>query len=649
MAKRYDDEFKAKMVGLYKNGMSAKEISAEHGMTVKTITRWIENAGESKANTTKPTEKSKRYDSEFKEKMVNLYREGKSKKEISKEYGMTTDTLIRWIGKANLNIVTEGVNYFKKFYFFWETMSLCDTDKATNESMLAPIIDHLASLDDEQIFEFDTLMSELLLGIDTEKVFKACEQKLGTVPDDQFNANRCYALTQGMQFYQNVKKGEYTDILNGSFIEILDVPELAWAKKYNTTVDKYEFTPKYNYKTIGKTKNSNNSNIVDISSIKEKAEKGDINAQYELGEHYFQMVKFDIGEIWLRKAADQGHVEAQLTLGNYFLFYQDYYEAYKYLDLAVEQGFHKAQLSLALCYYDGRGIEQDFEKAFELFTLAGNQGNENAQMYLGVCYYQGIWIEQDYVKAVEWFEKAAKLGSSEAEWQISQAYYLGTGVEKDINKSFEWAVKAAEHGNPYAQEGLGGSYEYGEGVPKDIDKAVEWYTKSADQNDSCGQASLANCYKDGKGVETDYDKAFELFTLSAQQDNPNGKWGLGECYEYGYGIEQDIEKAVELYIIAAQEESIYAYRSLGVCYLNGTVVEQDYKQAFNLFSLAVETDDEYDEGLNWLAYCYENGKGIKKDIRKAIELYENSAKLDNEFAKTRLKLLKNQSSFEIIK
>lgn len=43
MAKKYDEEFKLKIVGLYNNGQSMNDIISKYGMSRSTLNNWIKN------------------------------------------------------------------------------------------------------------------------------------------------------------------------------------------------------------------------------------------------------------------------------------------------------------------------------------------------------------------------------------------------------------------------------------------------------------------------------------------------------------------------------------------------------------------------------------------------------------------------------
>ena len=85
----------------------------------------------------------------------------------------------------------------------------------------------------------------------------------------------------------------------------------------------------------------------------------------------------------VRQAADQGDAEAQYNLG---VIYnngegvpEDDAEAVKWYRLAAEQGYAKAQGVLGAMYALGRGVLKDSVRAHMWFNIAGANGDEAAR------------------------------------------------------------------------------------------------------------------------------------------------------------------------------------------------------------------------------------------------------------------------------
>ncbi len=127
-------------------------------------------------------------------------------------------------------------------------------------------------------------------------------------------------------------------------------------------------------------------------SLKLKAESGDPDAQYQLGEFYWKEGFFDREQSskeafkWYKLAGEQGQADAQYTLGRLYGsgwgVEQSYKEALKWTKRAVEQGHADAQFQLGWIYEFGQGVEQSLKEALKWYKLAGENGHVGAQMHL---------------------------------------------------------------------------------------------------------------------------------------------------------------------------------------------------------------------------------------------------------------------------
>ena len=131
-----------------------------------------------------------------------------------------------------------------------------------------------------------------------------------------------------------------------------------------------------------------------INELEQQANKGDVAAQYNLAEMYFDGDGVEQDDIkyayWLGKAAEQGHAEAQVRLG--YMYYsgdsiaQDYAKAVYWFEKAVEQGNGAAQLNLGTMYYNGQGVTQDKQKGCALLRAAVDQDSQDAKdLYYRDC------------------------------------------------------------------------------------------------------------------------------------------------------------------------------------------------------------------------------------------------------------------------
>jgi TPR repeat protein len=160
-----------------------------------------------------------------------------------------------------------------------------------------------------------------------------------------------------------------------------------------------------------------------VDELRERAEKGDAQAQYDLGLTYDKGdgVPSDPTEAakWYRKAADQGNAGAQVALGTR--------------------------------YATGRGVPKDYAEALKWYRKAAEQGDALGQLNVGIMYENGEGVAKDYGEAAKWYRKAAERGDALARYNLASMYYGGLGVPKDLVHAYAWASLAAES-NPEYEE-----------------------------------------------------------------------------------------------------------------------------------------------------------------------------------------------------
>ena len=126
--------------------------------------------------------------------------------------------------------------------------------------------------------------------------------------------------------------------------------------------------------------------LFELVLLKDKAEEGDPDAQFELGRRYLQGVGLERNDVmalhWIRAAA--------------------------------QQGYARAEAGLAWMYAVGRGVVRDDAKAFGWYRRAAESGYVVGQRMLGKCYEKGVGTEMDVERARFWYEKAADQGDEYA-------------------------------------------------------------------------------------------------------------------------------------------------------------------------------------------------------------------------------------------
>jgi TPR repeat protein len=282
-----------------------------------------------------------------------------------------------------------------------------------------------------------------------------------------------------------------------------------------------------------------------LEEVRSKAERGNAEAQYQLGRFCYSSVNGGEAEaaIWYRKAADQGHAHAQFEIGE--------------------------------CYADGTGVAKDEVEAVKWFRKAADQGGVWAQYKLGKCYENGTGISTDAIEAVKWYRKAAEPGDlspnpsgfdgsfptwaiwnarAEAQRALAQCYSNGVGVVEDRQEAARWSLEAhrshgesdrahldeiralAEKGDAHWQRTLAGYYKDGDYIEsKNPVEAVKWYRKAAEQGDELAQNQLGLIYYYGELGETNRVEAAKWFRRAAEQGTSTAQAFLGSFYMTGDG------------------------------------------------------------------------------------------------------------------
>lgn len=141
-----------------------------------------------------------------------------------------------------------------KYEFFWNTMELCDwTKEGDDNKVIMPVVKYLSSQDDETIFRFDDLMSELLYYLDTKKLIEQCEKTALYASDDTFLYSRCVALINGPEYYEKAKNGKKKEIWDMEFEALLYIPQRAWALKHKKQEEEYPHFAPLSYETGSNT------------------------------------------------------------------------------------------------------------------------------------------------------------------------------------------------------------------------------------------------------------------------------------------------------------------------------------------------------------------------------------------------------------
>lgn len=251
-----------------------------------------------------------------------------------------------------------------------------------------------------------------------------------------------------------------------------------------------------------------------VNKYKKLAILGNAEAQYRLGNYYYNTFRWKKSLEYYKKSAAQGYERARIVL----LQKQNK----KMIDKKRRRSLGNAMLlgavaSLSLCIT----LVFIFLPRTRLYTMLGD-------IYS---------MPEKYEEAVKYYEKAADKGFVEAWIKLGNCYDYGHGVEENNEEAVYWYKKAAEAGNADGQYHLG-YYYYWDG---NYEKAVYWFKESAWQGNIGGQNMLGDCYYEGKGVEKDEEEAVYWYKKAYEQGSLVAKWTLEELKKENSDLVSDID------------------------------------------------------------------------------------------------------------
>ncbi len=239
-------------------------------------------------------------------------------------------------------------------------------------------------------------------------------------------------------------------------------------------------------------------------------------------------------------------------------------ELFKLTKARAEKGDAEAQFNLGDMYSKGDGVPEDDREAVKWLHKSAEQGYATAQNNLGNMYAEGEGVPKDDKEAVKWYRKAAEQGEVFAQYNLALSYDIeGVPLGQELlvdEKTFQkemmkWYRKAAEQGHALAQYNLGVKYHNGEGVPKDLVITHAWWNiagangyrgKFPLRDPAIGrierrmsnieklkaQALSREIIKKNPKV-VNYNKVFELTKARAEKGDAEDQLNLGVMYRYG--------------------------------------------------------------------------------------------------------------------
>lgn len=166
----------------------------------------------------------------------------------------------------------------------------------------------------------------------------------------------------------------------------------------------------------------------DYFTLLNKANKGDHEAQFHVGHHYYRLQEFKKAHSWWLKSAKQNK-----SLGPLF--------------------------NIGNLYFNGWGVRRNIKKALYYFNLVISRKiiflpeqkvkwKELALFLIGKTYFDGTFVKRNKIKGLNFYQKAAKLGNINAAYNLSTIY--GTKENYDLKKKKYYLMQCAKAGLSHA-------------------------------------------------------------------------------------------------------------------------------------------------------------------------------------------------------
>lgn len=149
--------------------------------------------------------------------------------------------------------------------------------------------------------------------------------------------------------------------------------------------------------------------------------------------------------------------------------------AFSRLKKAAEKGNAEAQFELGRMYGNGDGVPQDYQTAIGWLEKAARHNHAKAQESLGSIYANGVGVKQDFPTARNWYMQAARNGLGSAQYLVATMFRFGLFESAvDMDQAVDWYQSAANQNVAAAQLALGKLAMRGKHVKQDDAAALQW-------------------------------------------------------------------------------------------------------------------------------------------------------------------------------
>jgi len=164
---------------------------------------------------------------------------------------------------------------------------------------------------------------------------------------------------------------------------------------------------------------------------------------------------------------------------------QDFKNAIPLIKQAAEKGNAEAQYNYGVSYQQGIEVPQNDSIANTWFIKSAKQGWKDAQFKIAYSYATGRGVTQDDKQAFYWSAKCAEQQDVECMFNVVTCYMEGRGTEKNLDSMLVWATRIALLETPEdlnisgqitsARANLATMYRDGQNISKDFAKSYMWF------------------------------------------------------------------------------------------------------------------------------------------------------------------------------
>lgn len=191
----------------------------------------------------------------------------------------------------------------------------------------------------------------------------------------------------------------------------------------------------------------------------------------------------------LKNRANRGDLNAQLDLAKIYLNGDGVKKSPQKAIFWFQKASNKSVVAirkLAILYLKGIGVKQDFKKAEMLFKKGAKKGDIESIYNLAVMYEKGIGVKSNLKEAIKLYKKAAQKGYMDAQYNLATIYYK----DNNLTKAIYWYKKAALQGDSESLYNMGWFYANGKGVLKNKIKAYQYWIEAAKRSHQKAQDEL---------------------------------------------------------------------------------------------------------------------------------------------------------------